>query len=60
MIEVPPAPGGDVVIQWGPAAAFRAPEGGIASMDEVDVDPAFLGVESDAFNPPGLLQGQES
>jgi len=29
-------------------------------MDEVDVDPAFLGVESDAFNPPGLLQGQES
>jgi hypothetical protein len=60
MIEVPPAPGGDVVIQWGTAAAFRATEGGITSMGQADVDPAFLGVESDAFNPPGLSQGQES
>jgi hypothetical protein len=60
MIEVPPAPGGDMVIQWGPAAAFRTPERGIASMDKVDVDPAFLGIESDPFDPPGTLQGQES
>jgi len=60
MIEVPPAPGGDVIIQGGPAAAFRTPEGGIASMGEADVDPAFLRVESDTFDPPGPLQGQES
>ena len=60
MIEVPPTPGGDVIIQGGPAAAFRTPEGGIASMGETDVDPAFLEIESDPFDPPGSLQGQES
>ena len=59
MIEVPPAPGGDVIIKGGPAAAFRTPEGGIASMGEADVDPAFPGVESNTFDPPGPLQGQE-
>jgi len=60
MIEVPPAPDGDVIIQGGPAAAFRTPEGGITSMGEADVNPAFLGVESNTFDPPGPLQGQES
>ena len=29
-------------------------------MGEADVDPAFLGVEINTFNPPGSLQGQES
>jgi len=29
-------------------------------MGEADVDPAFLRVESDTFDPPGPLQGQES
>ena len=55
MIEVPPAPGGDVIIQGGPAAAFRTPERGVAAMGQTDVDPAFLGVENDAFDPPGPL-----
>ena len=29
-------------------------------MGEADVDPASLGVQSDTFNPPGSLEGQES
>ena len=29
-------------------------------MGEANVDPAFLGVESNTFDPPGPLQGQES
>ena len=29
-------------------------------MDELDVDGALLGVEGDALDPPGLLEGQES
>ena len=60
MIEVPPVPDGDVIMQGGPAAAFRTPEGGITSRGEADVNPAFLGVESNTFDPPGPLQGQKS
>jgi hypothetical protein len=29
-------------------------------MGEADVDPTSLGVQSDTFDPPGPLQGQES
>ena len=29
-------------------------------MGEADVNPAFLGVESNTFDPPGPLQGQKS
>ena len=56
MIEVPPAPGGDVIIQGGPAAAFRTPEGGIASMGEADVDPAFLGSRATRSTDQGLCR----
>ena len=60
VIEVPPAPGGGMVVERGPAAALRAGEGGVATMDEPDVDGALVGIEGDALDPPGLLQGQES
>jgi hypothetical protein len=60
MIEMSPAPGGDMIIDRGPAVAFGTTEDGVASMCEPDIDPVLLGVESDAFNPPGLWQGQES
>jgi hypothetical protein len=53
MIEVPPTPGGDVVIEGRPVAAIRAREGGMGSMGEPDVDRVLLGVEGDAVDPPG-------
>ena len=59
VIEMPPAPGGGVVVERGRAAAFRAREGGGPTMDELDVEGSLLGVEGDALDPPGLLQGQE-
>jgi hypothetical protein len=34
-----------MVVEGGAAATFRASEGGIAAMDEPDVDVMFLGVE---------------
>jgi hypothetical protein len=45
MIEVPPVPGGDVVVERGRSAAFRTGEGGVASMGELDVDLVSPGVE---------------
>ena len=60
VIEVPPAPRGDVVVERGPAAALGTGERRVATMDELDVDGAMLGVERDALDPPGFLQGQES
>jgi hypothetical protein len=60
MIEMPPTPGGDVVIERGPATTFRATEAGVASMDEPDIEPVLLGVQSEAFDSPGPVQGQKS
>ena len=45
VIEMPPTPGGGMVVEWGPAAALRTRERGVATMDELDVDGALLGVE---------------
>jgi hypothetical protein len=45
MIEVPPASGGDVVVERGWLATFRTHEGGVASMGEPNVDVVLLGVE---------------
>ena len=45
VIEMPPTPGGGMVVEWGPAAALRTRERGITTMDELDVDGALLGVE---------------
>jgi hypothetical protein len=59
MIEVPPASGGDVIAERGGSATFRTSEGGVASVDEPDVDVVLLCVERDALDPPGILQGQE-
>src|SRR5262249_10222276 len=60
VIEMPPTPAGGMVVEWGPAAAHRAREESVATMDEPDVDGAFVGIEGGALDPPGLFQGQES
>jgi hypothetical protein len=59
MIEVPPASVGYVIAERGGSATFRTSEGGVESMGEPDVDVTLLGVERDAPDPPGILQGQE-
>jgi hypothetical protein len=59
MIKVPPAPAGDVVIERGRSATFRTDEGGVASMDEADVNVVSPGVERNARDSPRVLQGQE-
>jgi hypothetical protein len=59
MIEVPPAPGGDVIIERRGAATFGTSEGGVASMDDPDVDAKLPGVECKELDPPRILQAQE-
>lgn len=59
VIEMPPAPGGDMIIDRGPAATFGTAEGRVASMGEPDVDALLVGVEGDAIDPPGARQSQE-
>jgi hypothetical protein len=59
MIEVPPAPGGNVILERDPAVTFRTSEGSVAPMGEPNIDLVFVGVERDALDPPRLFQGQE-
>jgi hypothetical protein len=59
MIKVPPAPGGDVVVERGRLATLRTDEGGVASMDEEDVNVVSPSVERNARDSPRILQGQE-
>jgi hypothetical protein len=59
MIEVPPASGGDVVVERGRAASIGTGDSGIASMGEPDVEVVFPEVEYKALDPPRLLQSQE-
>src|SRR5262249_59809148 len=58
-IEMPPAPGGDMIIDRGPATRFGTAEGRVASMGEPDVDALRVGVEGAGIDPPGARQGQE-
>ena len=58
MIEVPPAPGGDVIIERGPAAAFRTSEGGVASMGEPEVDAVFPGSRATRSTLQGLSRAK--
>jgi hypothetical protein len=60
VIKMPPAPGGGMIIDRGPAAAFGATEEGVGSMDEPDVNTMVRRIENDAVDPPGVWQGQES
>jgi hypothetical protein len=59
VIEMPPAPSGDMIRDRGSAAAFGTVEGCVASMDEPDVDAFLVGVEGGAIDPPGAWQVQE-
>jgi hypothetical protein len=59
VIEMPPAPGGNMIIDRGPAATFGTAEGRVRSMGEPDVDALLVGVEGDAIDPPGARQVQE-
>src|SRR5262249_10190066 len=59
VIEMPPAPGGDMIIDRGPATTFGTAEGRVASMGEPDVDALLVGVEGDGIDPPGARQVQE-
>src|SRR5262249_163853 len=53
VIEMPPAPGGDVIVDRGPATTFGTAEGRVGSMGEPDVDALLVGVEGDGIDPPG-------
>jgi hypothetical protein len=55
MIEVPPPSERKVIIERGPGAAFRASEGGVASMGEPEIELVFLGVKSNTLDSPRVL-----
>ena len=59
VIEVPRGSGGGVIAERRGLAAHRASEGDVPSMGEVEVDSAAVGIENDAVDAPGVIQGQE-
>ena len=60
MIEVPPLPVGEMVIERGPSTTYRATKGGIAPVRQPKIELVLLRVESNALDPPGVLESQES
>ncbi len=60
VIEVPPLPGRQVIMERRSSATFWASEASIAAMRQPEIDLLFLGVKADAFDPPGVGESQES
>ena len=60
MIEVPPLPVGEMIIERGPRTTFRTSEGGVASVSKPKIDLALLRVERNPLDPPGFLESQKS
>src|SRR5262249_11766775 len=58
-VEVPPGSGGSVIAEWSGLTALWTNEGGVASMDEPDIDAVPVRVESNAPYPPGMIQSQK-
>jgi hypothetical protein len=60
MIEVPPLPVREMIIERGPGATFRARKGGVAPVCQPKIELVLRKVERNALDPPGVLQSQES
>src|SRR4051812_9085689 len=59
MIEMPPTPGRNVVVERAMEATLGTSEGCVAPMCEPNVEVVFLGSERDAIHLPGRSQIQE-
>ena len=53
-IARPPLPPRQAILKGRSGATFRAMDGGISAMHQPEIEGLFLGVEVEAFDPPGV------